>query len=176
MSTASTRSIEEVAGANGLDNARWYQLYWPKSPEITISLLTRAEKAGFSTLVVTLDTMSLGWRPHDLATAYLPFSHMVGCAVGLSDPVFMERFGLQPWPVGKHVEFPYDPQAIEKRIAEGDSEARQSKELGYAWLGEVNSGLYRTWKNLEFLREHWKGPIVLKGIQSVKVSEFCRMS
>lgn len=81
----------------------------------------------------------------------------------------MGRYGEEPWPVGKHTAFPYDPEKEEKAIAEGDEEARKRKELGYAWLGEVNSGLYRTWKDLAFLRKHWSGPIVLKGIQSVKV-------
>ena len=149
MSTASTRSIEDVAIANGSNNPRWYQLYWPKSPEVTISLLTRAANAGFTTLVVTLDTMNLGWRPHDLDTAYLPFTHSVGCAVGMSDPVFMGRYGLEPWPVGKHDEFTYDPEKEEKAIAEEDEEARKRKEHGYAWLGEVNSGTYKSWKDLE---------------------------
>lgn len=33
--------------------------------------------------MVTLDTMLLGWRPHDLDTAYLPFAHGVGIQVRL---------------------------------------------------------------------------------------------
>lgn len=105
MSTASTRPPEEVAEANGVDGARWYQLYWcvlrsrsvstslntdncpsflnsrPHSHEVTLSLLSRVKKVGFTTLVVTLDTMLLGWRPHDLDTAYLPFAHGVGIQV-----------------------------------------------------------------------------------------------
>jgi lactate 2-monooxygenase len=57
MSTASSASIEEVAVANG-DGVRWYQLYWPsrEHDDITISILNRAKKAGFSALFVTLDT------------------------------------------------------------------------------------------------------------------------
>jgi isopentenyl diphosphate isomerase/L-lactate dehydrogenase-like FMN-dependent dehydrogenase len=57
MSTASSASIEEVAEANG-DGERWFQLYWPsrENDEITISILKRAKKAGFSALIVTLDT------------------------------------------------------------------------------------------------------------------------
>jgi lactate 2-monooxygenase len=37
-----------------------------------------------------------------------------------------------------------------------------------AWLGILNSGTYRTWPDLEFLKQHWDGPIVLKGIQTVE--------
>ena len=67
MSTASSTSIEDVAKANG-DGVRWYQLYWPSNEnnDITLSILERAKKAGFSALVVTLDTYILGWRPTDM--------------------------------------------------------------------------------------------------------------
>lgn len=67
MSTASSTNIEEAAEANG-DGVRWFQLYWPKNDaeEVTISMLDRAKKAGFTALVVTLDTYILGWRPSDL--------------------------------------------------------------------------------------------------------------
>ncbi|KAL5501837.1 hypothetical protein ACEPAH_9098 [Sanghuangporus vaninii] len=171
MSTASTRSIEEVAAANGPGNPRWYQLYWPVTHEITVSLLKRAKVAGFTALVVTLDTMNLGWRPHDLDTAYLPFAHATGCAVGLSDPVFMKRMDMEPWPLGKHVEFPYEPKKLEKRIEEGDEDVQLRKVLGGAWLAETNSGKYRTWEDIKLLREAWEGPIILKGIQSVEDAE-----
>jgi lactate 2-monooxygenase len=67
LSTAATRSIEQVAKANG-DGDRWYQLYWPKpqAEEFTASLLGRAKENGFKVLVVTLDTFMIGWRPSDL--------------------------------------------------------------------------------------------------------------
>lgn len=65
MSTASSTSIEDVAKAN-TDGERWFQLYWPLKDDITISILDRAKKAGFSALFVTLDTYILGWRPADM--------------------------------------------------------------------------------------------------------------
>jgi lactate 2-monooxygenase len=72
LSTAASYPIEEVARANG-DGRRWYQLYWPKDREVAASLLSRAKAAGFSVLMLTLDTRLLGWRPHDLDAAFLPF-------------------------------------------------------------------------------------------------------
>ena len=60
LSTASTSSIEEVAASSG-SGKRWYQLYWPEDDDITLSLLKRAEQAGYKVLVVTLDTSSLAW-------------------------------------------------------------------------------------------------------------------
>ena len=67
MSTASSTNIEDVAKANG-EGTRWFQLYWPsnENDEITISILNRAKKAGFTALIVTLDTYILGWRPSDM--------------------------------------------------------------------------------------------------------------
>lgn len=37
-----------------------------------------------------------------------------------------------------------------------------------AWLATMNSGTFREWSHLEVLKKHWKGPIVLKGIQTVE--------
>jgi isopentenyl diphosphate isomerase/L-lactate dehydrogenase-like FMN-dependent dehydrogenase len=35
-------------------------------------------------------------------------------------------------------------------------------------LREANAGIFRSWKDLQFLRDNWDGPIVLKGIQTVE--------
>ena len=137
MSTASSYSIEEVAAASG-DGARWFQLYWPNDPDVCASFLARAAAAGFSTLVVTLDTWLLGWRPNDLDQSYLPFIRGTGVAVFFSDPVF--RAGLAAPP-------------------EEDLMAALLR-----WL-PMFTGTDHTWDDLLFLREHWNGPIVLKGIQ-----------
>ncbi|RAS64724.1 isopentenyl diphosphate isomerase/L-lactate dehydrogenase-like FMN-dependent dehydrogenase [Lentzea atacamensis] len=137
LSTASSHTIEEVAEASG-DGPRWYQLYWPNDPDVCASLLDRARKAGFTALVVTLDTWTLAWRPHDLDQAYLPFLRGVGTAIPFSDPVF--RAGLQKSPEDDL------PMAILR------------------WV-QLFTGTDKSWDQLAFLREHWDGPIVLKGIQ-----------
>src|SRR5262249_22626563 len=87
LSTASSRRLEEVAQAMG-SAPRWFQLYWPRNRELARSFVSRAEQAGFSAIVVTLDTFLLGWRERDLQLAYLPF--LLGEGVGnyFSDPVF----------------------------------------------------------------------------------------
>ena len=72
LSSAASHSIEEVAEAMG-DAPRWFQLYWVNDREIVASLVGRAEAAGYAAIVVTLDTLVLGWRPRDLRHAYLPF-------------------------------------------------------------------------------------------------------
>ncbi|MEU3254196.1 alpha-hydroxy-acid oxidizing protein [Streptomyces sp. NPDC006997] len=136
LSSASSTPLEEVAAAMG-DAERWFQLYWAKDREVTRSFLDRAKAAGFSVLVVTLDTPLLAWRPRDLDQAYLPFLHGVGTANYFSDPAF--RAGLAKPP---HE----DPNAAVMHFV----------------------GMFadpgKTWPDLAFLREHWDGPIVLKGV------------
>lgn len=152
MSTASSTSIEDAALASGPTSPRWFQLYWPHSQhnDITLSLLTRARSSGFSVLIVTLDTDILGWRPSDLDTGYNPFllPDPTGVAIGLSDPVFKQAWA--------EAHGGADPGA-EDQLAESSP----------AWVHTVFSGVSHSWADLAFLRKHWDGPIVLKGIQTV---------
>ncbi|GBE85773.1 Uncharacterized lactate 2-monooxygenase [Sparassis crispa] len=169
LSTPSTRSLESVAQANGPNSVRWFQLYWPRSDEITLSLLARAKANGFSALVVTLDTNINGWRTHDLSRAYAPAIHGVGAQNLMSDPVFMARHGLEP--IHYQPAFPYNAAAIDQGVREGDELAKRDMKLGVAYVQEVHSGECRTWEDLRFIRDNWKGPLVLKGIQTVRDAE-----
>jgi isopentenyl diphosphate isomerase/L-lactate dehydrogenase-like FMN-dependent dehydrogenase len=101
LSTASSTAMEDVQ-TELAGSAAWYQLYWPSDQSVALSLVQRAEKAGYRALVVTLDTWQLGWRPRDLDTAYLPFLHGEGIANYTSDPAF--RAGL-PDPSGEVLHF-----------------------------------------------------------------------
>ncbi|GAA2671261.1 MULTISPECIES: lactate 2-monooxygenase [Actinosynnema] len=136
LSTASSHTVEEVAEAAG-DGPRWFQLYRPNEPEVCASLLDRARESGFTTLVVTLDTWTLAWRPHDLDHAYLPFIRGIGTATPFSDPVF--RAGLSAPP------------------------EEDLTEAVLRWV-QMFTGTDHRWEDLPFLREHWGGPIVLKGV------------
>ena len=137
-STASSYTMEEIAEANG-DGERWYQLYWPRGEELAASFVHRAEAAGYSALVVTLDTWLLGWRPRDLELAYLPFLQGVGVANYFSDPVFRSTLAAPP---------------------EEDLQAAVGQFVG------VFSNPTVTWDDLAFLRRTTDLPIVLKGILS----------
>jgi lactate 2-monooxygenase len=95
LSSAASHSLEEVAEAMG-EAPRWFQLYWVNDREVAVSLVRRAEAAGYAALVVTLDTLTLGWRPRDLRNAYLPFVTGEGCAQFFSDPVFRSRLDRPP--------------------------------------------------------------------------------
>jgi len=136
LSTAASTAMEDVAAANG-DGQRWYQLYWPKDRTVAASLLGRAQAAGFSVLVVTLDTRILAWRPRDLGNGYLPFLRGVGIQNYVSDPAF---------------------QAGLSGLADGSADAAVLR-----WT-QIFGDMSLTWDDLPFLRQHWNGPIVLKGI------------
>jgi lactate 2-monooxygenase len=136
-STASSYTLEEIAEAGGPDAPRWFQLYWPRGEELAASFVHRAEAAGYSALVVTLDTWLLAWRPRDLQGAYLPFLKSIGIANYLADPVFRSTLAAPP---------------------EEDPQAAVGQFVG------VFSNPTVTWDDLRFLRETTSLPILLKGV------------
>jgi lactate 2-monooxygenase len=136
LSTAASHSIEEVADAMG-DAPRWFQLYWVSDREVVESLVRRAEAAGYAALVVTLDTLVLGWRPRDLRNAYLPFRDGEGIAQFTSDPVFASRLPAEA--------------ADEPLVAAG------------AMLA-MFPNLALRWEDLAWLRELTSLPLLLKGV------------
>lgn len=54
-----------------------------------------------------------------------------------------------------------------ERLNEIESDEERQR-LALGWIGEINSGLFRTWNDLKVIRDNWDGPIILKGIQSIK--------
>jgi isopentenyl diphosphate isomerase/L-lactate dehydrogenase-like FMN-dependent dehydrogenase len=112
-------------------------LYWGKNPELTASMVQRAERAGYSALVVTLDTHSLGWRERDLHHGYLPFILGQGLANYFSDPVFRGLLAQPP---------------------------EQNPAAAIQLWGSLFSNAALTWKDIGFLRKHTRVPVILKGI------------
>jgi lactate 2-monooxygenase len=141
-------------------------LHRPRSNDITASLLKRAKESGYKALVVTLDTMIAGWRPHDLQTSYAPSRYGVAAQIGLSDPVFMARHGKQPV-TDHHPEFPYDLAKFEQKAAAGDPEILEKISLVAEWRKEIF--VFHDWEHLKFIRDTWEGPLVVKGISSTQV-------
>ncbi|MGN6372278.1 MAG: lactate 2-monooxygenase [Solirubrobacteraceae bacterium] len=139
-STAAAHTIEDIAQAAG-DLDCWYQLYWPRDRELARSFIDRAERAGYKAIVVTLDTWLLGWRPADLSDGFLPFLRGEGNCNYLQDPVFCAALPKPP---------------------------EQDMATAVAYWAWQFSNPSVTWKDLEFLRECTKLPIVLKGIQSTE--------
>jgi lactate 2-monooxygenase len=71
LSTFSQAPMEEVIKHAG-DTPNFYQLYLPADRELAASLINRAERSGYAGLVVTVDTWTLGFRPHDLEIGNFP--------------------------------------------------------------------------------------------------------
>ena len=69
LSTMSTESIEDVAAAVP-DGIRWFQLYTQADPGRSRRLVERAEAAGYSALIVTVDLPILGYRERDLRSGF----------------------------------------------------------------------------------------------------------
>jgi lactate 2-monooxygenase len=136
LSSAASTPLEDVAAELG-DAQRWFQLYWWADRELAGSLVDRAGAAGYGAIVVTLDTLTLGWRDRDLRNGYLPFLQGEGLAQFFSDPLFRERLDAAP------------------------EEDLQTASL-LALAAFPNLGL--AWSDLAWLRDRTQLPIVLKGI------------
>jgi len=134
LSSAATNSIEEVAETGA---PRWFQLYWVNDREICASFVARAEAAGYGAIVVTLDTLTLGWRPRDLRNAFLPFLKGEGCGQFFSDPVFRSRLQQSP--------------------AEDPLTAAATMLATFPNLG-------LQWDDLDWLREQTSLPLLVKGV------------
>lgn len=146
LSTVSQSTMEEVAEA-APGSPKWFQLYWPNDDEITASLLKRAKDSGYTALVVTLDTWTLGWRPHDLDTANVPFMLGEGDANGFSDPVFRRKFAA---------------------MSDGSTPEENPLQAALYWVSAAFPGTSHSWEELKTLKKLWDGPIILKGILSVE--------
>ncbi|VEF47411.1 putative oxidoreductase [Bacillus freudenreichii] len=136
LSNVSTKSMEEVAEAMG-DALRWFQLYPPMDQELTDSFLKRAEDAGYSAIVVTIDSTLLGWREKDLNNKYLPFLSGEGMGNYFSDPVFRSKLEVPP---------------------EQDVKGASKKAL------EEGNNVTFTWKDFEYICNKTSLPVLLKGV------------
>jgi lactate 2-monooxygenase len=136
VSSAASHSIEEVAEAMG-DAPRWFQLYWASDREICASFVLRAASAGYAAIVVTVDTLVLGWRPRDLRNAYLPFVTGDGCAQFFSDPVFRSRLARAP-----------EEDVVAAALA----------------MLATFPNLALTWDDLRWLRDQTDLPLLVKGV------------
>ena len=134
LSSAASTSLEDVAA---IDPPRWFQLYWWGDPELAESLVRRVEAAGYGAIVLTVDTLTLGWRPRDLRNGYLPFLKGEGLGQFFSDQAFLARLESPP-----------------------------EENLVTASLMGLSAfpNLALTWDDLARLREWTSLPILLKGV------------
>jgi isopentenyl diphosphate isomerase/L-lactate dehydrogenase-like FMN-dependent dehydrogenase len=116
---------------------RWFQLYWVNDRSICESFVRRAEDAGYGAIVVTLDTLTLGWRPRDLRQAYLPFIRGEGCGQFFTDPVFLSKLDKTP---------------------------EEDMLTAAATMLATFPNLGLTWDDLDWLRTQTQLPLLVKGV------------
>lgn len=152
LSTLSGSTLEEVKAAS--DGPVWYQLYLLGGHDVARAAIDRARKAGFSALVVTIDTPVAGLRERDVRNgtkelltrriwSMLPFLPQF-----LARPRWLAGFladgGLMTFP---NVVLPDGPML-------------------YADVGTALEQSMVGWQDLGWIRDAWKGPIVVKGVHT----------
>ena len=135
VSTLTMDPLEDVA-AEFASTPGLFQLYTPKDRELAESLVHRAEAAGYTGIVVTLDTWIPGWRPRDLSTANFPQLRGKCLANYISDPHF-------------------------RAAVDADIDADPRKAVMH-WISVFGNSL--TWNDLGWLRSITSLPLILKGI------------
>ncbi|MGQ7959466.1 FMN-dependent L-lactate dehydrogenase LldD [Pseudomonas sp. SP16.1] len=149
MSTVSVCPIEEVAPA--IDRPMWFQLYVLKDRGFMKNVLERAKAAGVTTLVFTVDMPVPGARYRDAHS-------------GMSGPNAPLRRVLQAM---THPSWALDVGLLGKPHDLGNISTYRGNPTGLAdyigWLGN-NFDPSISWKDLQWIRDFWEGPMVIKGI------------
>ncbi|EGV1832663.1 FMN-dependent L-lactate dehydrogenase LldD [Vibrio parahaemolyticus] len=149
MSTVSVCPIEEVAPA--IERPMWFQLYVLKDRGFMKNVLERAKAAGVTTLVFTVDMPVPGARYRDMHSGMSgPNAAMRRVFQAMRHPSWAVDVGLlgKPHDLGNISTYRGEPTKLEDYIG---------------WLG-ANFDPSISWKDLEWIRDFWDGPMVIKGI------------
>lgn len=149
LSTVSICPIEEVAPA--INRPMWFQLYVLRDRGFMKNALERAKAAGCSTLVFTVDMPTPGARYRDMHSGMSgPYKEIRRVIQGALHPFWAWDVGIK----GK----PHTLGNVSKYLG---------KDVGLddyiGWLTQ-NFDPSISWKDLEWIREFWDGPMVIKGI------------
>jgi len=149
MSTVSVCAIEDVAPV--IDRPMWFQLYVLKDRGFMRSALERARAAGVKTLVFTVDMPTPGARYRDAHS-------------GMSGPNAEIRRMVQAM---THPAWAWDVGVRGKPHDLGNVSAYLGKPTGLAdyigWLAN-NFDPSISWRDLQWIRDFWDGPMIIKGI------------
>ncbi|MCH4245574.1 FMN-dependent L-lactate dehydrogenase LldD [Acinetobacter gerneri] len=149
LSTVSVCPIEEVTPA--ISRPMWFQLYVLRDRGFMRNALERAKAAGCSTLVFTVDMPVPGARYRDAHSGMSgPNAAMRRYMQSCFHPHWAWNVGLmgRPHDLGNISKYLGKPTGLEDYIG---------------WLGN-NFDPSISWKDLEWIREFWDGPMVIKGI------------
>ncbi|MEJ5116796.1 FMN-dependent L-lactate dehydrogenase LldD [Gluconobacter cerinus] len=149
LSTVSVCPIEEAQGRSPVPI--WFQLYVLKDRGFMKNALERAKAAGITTLVFTVDMPTPGARYRD-AHSGMSGSHanIRRYLQAVTHPMWAWDVGLRgrPHDLGNISRYRGNPTKLEDYIG---------------WLAN-NFDPSISWKDLEWIREYWDGPMIIKGI------------
>lgn len=149
LSTVSVCSIEEVASQS--KQAIWFQLYVLKDRGFMKNALERAKAAGVTTLVFTVDMPTPGARYRDAHSGMSgPYAAPRRILQAMTKPDWALNVGL----LGR----PHDLGNISRYLGKATT-----LEDYVGWLAN-NFDPSISWKDLEWIREFWQGPMIIKGI------------
>jgi L-lactate dehydrogenase (cytochrome) len=145
QSALSSLSIEEVAAT--APGPKWFQLYVMTDRVIAFDMLARASAAGYEALVLTVDVAVAGVRERDLRNRFSvpPRLTLRAAAQGVLRPRWSRNFIARP------------------RLTPGNMSVSGGVTGHAAWVNRQFDPTV-TWDDLATLREHWNGPLVIKGI------------
>jgi isopentenyl diphosphate isomerase/L-lactate dehydrogenase-like FMN-dependent dehydrogenase len=153
LSTLSGCRLEDVAAAS--KGPLWYQLYLVGGRDCALSAIERAKAAGFSALVVTIDTAVSGMRERDLRNGV---KELLSGKFGSMLP-FVSQLLIKPrW--------------LAEFLADGGLMKFPNVVVpgkGPMLYADVTAALEHsvvTWNDLNWIRQAWGGPIVIKGIHT----------
>ena len=156
LSTVSVCSVEEVArGAR----PPWFQLYMLKDRGYMTELLGRAKAAGCPVLVFTVDLPVPGSRYRDIRSGFTGASGVAGAARQALDGLAHPEWMWDVWANGR----PHSLGNVEGALAQKGR--RVTDFLG--WVAR-NFDRSVTWADLDWVRQTWDGPIVVKGVLDVE--------
>jgi L-lactate dehydrogenase (cytochrome) len=151
LATVAAAAPEDVAPVLG--DHGWFQLYPPRDPEIRRDMLQRARDAGFRVLVLTADVPVASRRERLLRSGLTQPPKLT--------PRLMAQVALRPaWALATYRAGMPHMKMLDKYVPETSESLSSTAHVGY---------LLRTspdWEYLEWLRENWEGPLVVKGVLS----------
>jgi isopentenyl diphosphate isomerase/L-lactate dehydrogenase-like FMN-dependent dehydrogenase len=151
VATFAGHKLEDVKAATS--GPVWYQLYLVGGRQAAESGIERARSAGYSALVITVDTPVAGLRERDLRNG---MTELLAGNISSKLPFLPQLFARPKW-LGSFLLDGGLPR-LENVIVPGQ---------GPMPLVDVSSGLASavvTWNDLRWIREIWSGPVVVKGI------------
>ncbi len=150
-STVGICPVEEIQAA--LRAPFWFQLYMLRDRDFVLQMLARAEAAGCETLVFTVDLPVAGMRLRDFRNGMLgggTVGKLSQVAQLLTSPLWVWDVGLKgkPHSFGNLSDKVADPENLQSYKAFVDSQFDPTV----------------TWEDIRWLREHWRGKLLLKGV------------